>query len=310
MNMATMQSIDWKACTIAVVGGDEREQEIVRLAAATGATVRAYGFPWPTAGVEGVHHAASAKEALAGANFALFPIPGISAEGALFAPAAPAPIVPDQQLLAGMAPGAHIILGWADSRLKAAAGALGIGLHEYEWDQDLMYLRGPAIVEGLLRVVIENTRITIHNATVCIVGQGTIGGLLTRTLVGLGAHVHVAARNPVQRAAAYATGAVGHELQELPGLAPRLDMLFSTVPHQIVGADVLQKLPAHCLVVDLAAPPGGIDLALAKDFGLTAVWARGLGRRAPITVGASQWSGIRRRIEALRRPGEGQPSGR
>ena len=40
--------------TIAVVGGDERECEIARLAATTGARVRAYGFPWPEAGITGV----------------------------------------------------------------------------------------------------------------------------------------------------------------------------------------------------------------------------------------------------------------
>lgn len=297
--MTAQTDVNWNACTIAVIGGDEREQEIARLAASTGAAVRAYGFPWPAPGIAGVELASSARAALDGADFALFPIPGISAEGALFAPAALDPIVPDQDLLRVMNPSAHIILGWADPKLKVAAGALGIELHEYEWDQDLMYLRGPAIVEGLLKVVIENTRFTIHKASVCVVGQGTIGGLLTRTLVSLGAAVHVAARNPVQRAAAYAAGATPHELSDLPTLASRLDILFSTVPHQIVGPEVLGRLPSHCLVVDLAAPPGGINLGLAKDLGLTAIWARGLGRRAPITVGASQWYGIRQRIEKV-----------
>lgn len=297
--MTTHKDMNWMEITIAVVGGDEREQEIARLAAETGARVRAFGFPWPATGIAGVELASSATAALHQADFALFPIPGISAEGALFAPAAPLPIIPDKVLLSAMNPGAHIILGWADPKLKAVAGDLGVELHEYEWDQDLMYLRGPAIVEGLLKVIIENTRFTIHKSTLCIVGQGTIGGLLTRTLLSLGAIVHVAARNPVQRAAAYAAGATSHELIGLPALAPKLDLLFSTVPHQIVGPEVLGLLPKHCLVADLAAPPGGINLSLAKELGLNAVWARGLGRRAPITVGASQWFGVRERIEKL-----------
>ena len=90
-------------------------------------------------------------------------------------------------MLGGMQQPAHIILGWGDAKLKAHAAALGIQLHEYEWDQDLMLLRGPAIVEGLLKIVIENTAITIHKARVCVVGQGTIGFLLTRYLILLGA---------------------------------------------------------------------------------------------------------------------------
>ena len=49
----------------------------------------------------------------------------------------------------------------------------------------------------------------------------------------------------------------------------------------------------------IAAPPGGIDREAAAKLGLKFVWARGLGSRAPVTVGRSQWSGIRRRIEDI-----------
>lgn len=292
---------DWTRCVIAVVGGDRREQEIARLAAATGAQVRAFGFPWPEGGIEGVTLAPSAAQALAGARIALFPIPGIAPTGALFAPASAEPIIPDRTMLAAMSSPAHIILGWADPKLQAHCDALGITLHEYEWDQDLMLLRGPAIIEGLLKVVIENTSITIHKANVAVVGQGSIGFLLARYMVALGAVTHVAARNPVQRAAAYAAGAQVHLLEDLPSLAPGLDMVFSTVPSRVVGREVLERLPGHAFVADLAAPPGGVDFEAARDLGLKVVWARGLGSRAPVTVGASQWSGVRPRIEKVLR---------
>jgi dipicolinate synthase subunit A len=292
-------AIDWKTLAIGMLGGDKREQEIARRAALTGADVRAHGFPWPEQGIANVKRLDDPAAVLNGAKFALFPIPGISASGALFAPAAPAPIVPDRAMLAAMAPRAHIILGWADKNLKAHAEALSIGLHEYEWDRSLMLQRTPAILEGLLKIVIENTAITIHNSTACVVGQGTIGAVLTRYLVALGAHTHIAARNPEQRAAAFVAGATPHLLEELSDLAPGLDFIFSTVPTRVVGEDVLSRLPKSALVVDLAAPPGGVDFDAAKRLGLTAIWGRGLGSRAPVTVGASQWGGIRARIEKI-----------
>ena len=105
--------------------------------------------------------------------------------------------------------------------VKAHADALSIKLHEYEWDRSLMLQRTPAIIEGLLKIVIENTDITVHNATACVVGQGTIGAVLGRYLVALGAHTHVAARNPEQRAAAYVAGASPHVLEELPAVPAR-----------------------------------------------------------------------------------------
>jgi dipicolinate synthase subunit A len=293
--------VDWRKVVIGMLGGDKREQEIARLAAATGAQVRAHGFPWPERGIAGVQQLSDPTAVLKDARFALFPIPGIAAGGALFAPAAPAPIIPDGAMLAGMAPRAHIILGWADTNLKTNAAALSIELHEYEWDRSLMLQRTPAIIEGLLKIVIENTAITIHNANACVVGQGTIGAVLARYLVALGAHTHVAARNAEQRAAAYVAGARPHLLADLPALAPSLDLVFSTVPSRVVGEDVLSGLPKTALIVDLAAPPGGVDFEAAKRLGLNAIWGRGLGSRAPVTVGASQWGGIRERIEAILR---------
>jgi len=292
-------AVDWSQLVVGMLGGDKREQEIARRAAATGAQVRAHGFPWPEPGIPGVQHLSDPAAVLAGARFALFPIPGIAASGALFAPAAPAPIVPDRAMLAGMAPRAHIILGWADKSLAAHCDALSIELHEYEWDRSLMLQRTPAIIEGLLRIVIENSEITIHDAQACVVGQGTIGAVLARYLVALGAHTHVAARNPEQRSAAYVAGASPHALEELPALAPSLDFVFSTVPSRVLGEDVLSRLPKWALIVDLAAPPGGVDFDAAKRLGLRAIWGRGLGSRAPVTVGGSQWGGIRERIEKI-----------
>jgi dipicolinate synthase subunit A len=284
---------------LAVVGGDEREQQIARLAASEGAQVSAFGFPWPEGGIAGVVHAASAAAAMNGANYALFPIPGIAADGSLYAPSASAPIMPDETLLRHLADGAHLILGAADERLRVAAAAAGASIHEYEDDEELMLERGPAIVEGALQQAIANTHVTIHASSVAVVGHGTIGSLLARTLVLLGAHVTVVARNPVQRAAARAAGANAKPLDELSTVAARSAMLFSTVPAAVVGRDSLARMAPGSLVMDLAAPPGGIDLAAAQELGLVSVWARGLGRRAPVTVGASQWGGIRRRIQSI-----------
>ena len=289
----------WENTTIAIVAGDAREQEIARCAVRARAKVRAYGFPWPDAGIDGVYHAKDATDALKDADFALFPIPGITEEGALFAPKSPDKIIPTREMLAGMRRPGHIILGWADANLKRLCEELGITLHEYEWDTDLMLLRGPAIVEGVLKVIIENTSITIHKSNICLVGQGTIGSLLTNTLIGLGANVHVAARNPVQRASAYAAGAEPLLLEELSNILPRMDIVIGSIPKRVIERELLTLLPKHALLVDVAAPPGTIDRDAAAELGLKAMWARGMGSRAPITVGRSQWIGISRRVEEI-----------
>lgn len=298
-------SVDWADRRIAVVGGDERDPEIARLAAETGASVRAFGIPWPMAGISGVEQVDSPSAAVDGADYIFLPIP-LGVGSVLYAPHERTPIVVDEGVFTRAATGAYAFCGRVTTEIEAAANAAGVLIHEYDPDKELMLLRGPAIVEGALQQAIEATDITINDAEVVVVGFGNIGQLLARSLHGLGARVHVAARNPIQRAGAYADGLLPLTLEELPDLAPSLDMVFSTVPAQVVDRSILERLPPRTLVLDIAPPPDHADLELAAELGHRAVWARGLGRRAPVTVGRSQWTGLRRfitEIEQARREG-------
>jgi dipicolinate synthase subunit A len=127
-------------------------------------------------------------------------------------------------------------------------------------------------------------------------------------LLALGSLVTVAARSPQQRASAAALGAHAISLEELPAAAPAFNIVLSTAPAPIVTPAVIDRLARDVLVVDLAAPPGSCDLEYARLSGRGAIWARALGRRAPISVGASQWSGIARIIEGILSEGHGDAS--
>jgi len=288
----------WRDLTIAIVGGDAREAEIARLAAATGAAVRAFGFPWPEAGIVGVTPVASAPEGTTGADIALFPIAGIK-DGYLYAPSLGEPIRIDASLLAGMGVGGHIICGSADATLTREAGWRSLTIHGYEHDQESRLLRTPSVVEGVLATLIANTTRSLHDSEIAVLGQGTLGRLLAIALHKLGARVHAVARNAAQRAEAVTQGIDACSFESLPTIAPCLDILVSAVPVKIVDAALMHRLRPGTLVVDLASPPGSVDLRAAKDLPIKAIWARGLGARAPVTVGRAQWLAIRRRIEAI-----------
>ena len=294
--MPDMTTINWSSLKIAVVGGDEREQEISRLAAASGASVSVFGFPLGDNPPADLHIAKDAAEAVRDADFVLFPIPGMNEDGSIFATEV---IIPDEAMLGRTKKNAHVIMGLPHPNLVATCSKLGIGCHEYESDRELMLLRMPSIVELALKLIIENTKVSIHGSKTLVVGQGNVAHTLTRDLVLLGANVTVAARNPVQRAEAIVVGAKAIPLDRICDEVEDCDIVLSTVPAPVVTREVIDRMPGSVFLADFAAPPGGVDLDHARSIGINCLWGRALGRRAPITVGRSQWKGIAERIIKL-----------
>ncbi len=282
--------------TAAVVGGDARELEILRLLLRAGAAVRAYGLPAGAEAVLGAPQAGSVEEAAVGADVLLGPIPLMGMDDSVYAPAAPQKVFITKEALRGLEPDGLVIVGKASPGLRRLADEVGIRVREYEHDDELMVLRAAAVAEGALRLAIEHTAITLHGAHVLLVGFGRIGSTLGRTLYDLRARVRVAARNAVQLARAQDLGLEPVPLDRMDDVLAGADIVFNTVPARLLDGGRLARLPAHAVVVDLAPPPGGVDFDEAARLGLKAVWARGLGGRAPVTVGRSQWKGVRRII--------------
>jgi dipicolinate synthase subunit A len=282
----------WQKLTIAILGGDGRETEMASLATDAGASVRLFGAP--PSNRRDVTTTASLAEALDGARIAILPVPYPGADGALYAPFAEAPIHITADDLSAMAADALVITGKSDAFLDTVAEEAHVIVREYENDTDLMLLRAPAIAEGAIRVAIEHSPVTVHGTQIGLVGFGRIGSVLTRSLIALNANVHVFARRAEARAAAYALGAKPHLFDAVPQVFPELEILYNTAPAAVVDAAALAHLRRGSLVVDLAAPPGGIDLAAAREYGLSTIWARGLGASAPRTVARSQWIGVER----------------
>lgn len=291
--------------TLAILGGDGREVEILRQALAAGARVRSYGCPPAAAEVMGFPQANSPDEAVKNADVLICPVPALSQEGHVYAPSAPAPFKLTRELLKALRPNALLIMGIASPTLRVLCGELGITLREYESDSELMILRSPAIAEGAVKLAIEHTDITIHRSRSLILGFGRVAMTLGHLLYGMRAHVYVAARNPVQLARALEMGLEPIPLDRLPDEIGNMDVIFNTIPARILETPLLERVRPDALILDLAIPPGGVDFEAAQRLGRRTIWARGLGGSAPKTVGQSQWSGILRIIREERQDREG-----
>jgi dipicolinate synthase subunit A len=268
--------------TVAVVGGDRREQEICRLAARAGGIVRAYGIPVPASGLAGVTWCNALDQALADAELCLLPLPLPGADGTLYAPAAPAPIRPQVQHFARMRRSARIIAGSVNRAILREAAAAAIPIDSYGADLGGRRDRAVAIAEGAAARVIGATEHTIRGARVAVLGNGVVGQAVADLFGKLGARIYLFGRSP------HLTEVL--PLARLAEWAPGLDVLLSTIPAAVAAPEIFTTLPSHALVVDMAAPAG--IAPAAESAGARTLRALGLGDCAPVTVGAIQWRQI------------------
>lgn len=136
------------------------------------------------------------------------------------------------------------------------------------WTDEIYALENAALTaEGAAELLMRRLPGTLARTPILIVGYGRIGSRLAALLDGLGARITVAARSPVQRAAARSRG---HNSVDIINILPAFEALVNTVP-----APVLEGNYGGALCIDLASAPGGWadDTPILKAPGIPGLYA-------------------------------------
>ncbi len=267
-----------------VIGGDVRQANLAALIASDGHTVSTFGIdarsPAPP-----VKNAASLSECMTDADCVVLPIPVARDAGMLNAPALRRPhaLV---EILSSAHPHQIIVGGRIPTDMREQAWHTGLHIVDFLDREDFAVRNAVPTAEGALQLALENTNITLHGATCLVIGYGRIGRVLSKNLYDLGAHVTVSARKQSDFAWIEVAGYQALDTTQLAGDLARFDIIFNTVPSIVLPKERLQELSGHCLCIDLASTPGGIDFDVAHELGLNCIWALGLpGKVAPRTAG-------------------------
>ncbi len=163
-----------------------------------------------------------------------------------------------------------------DKNLKAA---------DYFKREEMQVLNAIPTAEGAIQIAMEETPFTLHDSNVIVLGYGRIGKALSRMLYGIGANVHVEARNYSDLAWIKNNGYVPIHQKELKTYLPEMNVVFNTVPQIILDEELLKRIGNNCIVIDLASKPGGVDSEAANEMGIRVISALGLpGKAAPVTA--------------------------
>lgn len=271
---------------IAVIGGDARQLEIIRKLTELDAKLSLIGF-------EQLDHAftGAVKEKMDEVDFSqidaiILPVPGAGLDGKIETIFSNEEVYLLEDTLLKTPSHCTIYSGisnaYLDNMTKQANRRL---VQLFERDDVAIYNSIPT-VEGTIMMAIQHTDFTIHGANITVLGLGRTGMSTARTFQALGAKVKVGARRSEHIARITEMGLEPFHLNDLKNAVVDADICINTIPHQIVTASVIAKMPVHTLIIDLASKPGGTDFRYAEKRGIKALLAPGLpGIVAPKTAG-------------------------
>ncbi|MFX3624670.1 MAG: dipicolinic acid synthetase subunit A [Ectobacillus sp.] len=271
---------------IAVIGGDARQLEVIRKLIELDAKLSLVGFDQLDHGFTG-----ASKEQIHELNFSsldavILPVAGTNAEGEIDTIFSNEKVVLTQEQINQTPSHFTIYSGISNAYLDHIAASSNRKLVKlFERDDVAIYNSIPT-VEGTIMMVIQHTDYTIHGSKVAVLGFGRTGMSVARAFQALGAKVKVGARRSEHLARITEMTFTPFHLKNLESEVYDADIVINTVPHMIVTASVISKMPAHTLIVDLASKPGGTDFRYAEKRGIKAFLAPGLpGIVAPKTAG-------------------------
>ena len=174
--------------------------------------------------------------------------------------------------------------------------------------QDEAFLRANArlTAEGAIFRAMQRQGRALLGATVLITGFGRIAQELAVRLAALGSFVIVCARNELQMRRAHELGAHPVPLAQAASACRQADVIFSTVPAHVLGKNELDKVSPQALVIELASPPYGMNIEMARHMGVNVALEGGVpGRYAPMNAGAALFDALERRFAGIDRKAEG-----
>lgn len=268
---------------ITILGGDGRSLALAKLFHEDGQDVTMYGFDQEE-NLSGITYGKTLAQSIQQAEIIVAPLPFTNTEDYLNAPFY-SDAIKIEDVFAHMDE-EHILLGGhIAEKWFELADKYGITLIDYFAREELQVLNAIPTAEGVLQLAMEKMDTTIHGSHAIVLGFGRIGKTLARMLLGLGAHVHVVARQHADIAWISSYGYEPVFLQDIDANLHKVDLMINTIPKTIIGRSELEKINKNTLIIDIASSPGGIDFEEAKNLGIETLWALGLpGKVAPVSA--------------------------
>ena len=141
-----------------------------------------------------------------------------------------------------------------------------------------------ATAEGAIASIILNTKITLYNSKILILGFGRIAKVLANRLKNMNAKIYCTARKSSDFAWIETLGYEYITYNNLNTCLNDFDIIINTIPVCILKEEEIKLINNGCFILDLASAPGGIDANLCKKYNKKLELYLGIpGKVAPIS---------------------------
>ncbi len=263
-----------------ILGGDKRQIYLAR-------SIAADGYPVLVSCLEkgeGIEElpAAGLQELAEKCSVIVLPLPVTRNGKTLNAPFSGEEVVLDDSF-ASLFSGKAVYGGMMEKLYASSEGWGSVATYDYYSREELMVGNAFLTAEGAVGMAIREYEGALNGSRCLITGFGRIGKALCLALKGLGAQTDCCARSAADLTAIRALGCGALRYRELSG---PYDVVFNTVPAQVLTAKVLARQRPDTLFLELASQPGGIDLEAARRLKLRVLDAPSLpGRMSPRAAG-------------------------
>jgi len=272
---------------IAVIGGDARYLELIRqMQVLPEATIQLVGYDSLEQGFTGQKQIEFDELELEKLDVVILPITGTDENGNVETIFSDRKIQLTKEWFRKLKDSATIFTGITNDYLTNAAKEANITLIPLLNRDDVAIYNSIPTAEGAIMMAIEHTDHTIHSSKVVVTGFGRVGHTVANKLSALGAKVSVSSKSIKELARITEMGMTAVPLERLSEHVNSCDLLINTIPASVIDKTIIEKLPPHSIIIDLASKPGGTDFDFAKKRGIHAILAKSLPNIvAPKTAG-------------------------
>src|SRR5699024_7306074 len=232
---------------IIVLSGDERQIQVMKQIATKGVYITAVGFTKQDIEHDFITHQTISTTNFSSADAILLPVAGVDNEGNIAMEGSDEKLALTKELLEQTPKKCLVFSGGANQTLRTIVNSANRTLIPIFERDDVAIANSIPTAEATLQIAMEETKQTIHNANVTIIGFGRISTTMAHLFHHDGANVTVATRNNTDNVIIKTLHYLDVYSEHMVEVLQQIDIFINTLPALLFDKDALEAVKTASL---------------------------------------------------------------